>query len=351
MTRSDDRRRAAARALSMYAPDHREKVRRAERRVLRWVTTVHDGLVRTDTDHDVVGETLSTGVRSDVFYLEGLLKLYRREHPWVEPHFAAVKRLEDGLGGCEMWRGLVQTGRKVGLDGAGVRWLEEQREAADAQMREILCSDFARSRDHLATPALGRLVHDLLDHGLEGRKKDRKTVTKEIARRMKKARDIEYDMHQLQGDVGIHELRRQLRWLPISVVALDGLFVFDPDRHPVKSFRGLLDAPVATSPYAQIPVDEDERDPVRLPQSLYLANTEFIDRLGRLKDTGEDIEGMEFALAGAELVPGHDEQRQVALQLLGLPPDGFEQVVAEAQEVATEVIDHDLFGRFAKVVA
>jgi hypothetical protein len=56
----------------------------------------------------------------------------------------------------------------------------------------------------------------------EGYTRDRRRLIKELRRCLKKVASTPLDMYVLHGNHGLHELRRQLRWLPICAVSLEG---------------------------------------------------------------------------------------------------------------------------------
>jgi hypothetical protein len=78
-------------------------------------------------------------------------------------------------------------------------------------------------------------------------------------------------MYVLQGNHGLHELRRQLRWLPIFAVSLDGLVITSDEHNPVKEYRALASSAVAESPYARLPEPIREDRPIAISRSLFLA--------------------------------------------------------------------------------
>ena len=77
-------------AVRVYGQGKVGKIKRSEARVWKWMGIVHDGLIPVDEADDVVSASHQSGVRSDVFYLQGLLKLYRKSQAWVEGHFTKV---------------------------------------------------------------------------------------------------------------------------------------------------------------------------------------------------------------------------------------------------------------------
>src|SRR5690606_25613405 len=177
-------------------------------------------------------------------------------------------------------------------------WCEQQQVTMRDRVAALLSKDWLPN-DEARVPLFADLLGTLSRLEFEGYRKDRKTVIGEIRRRLRKLEDTSLDMFELQGNRGLHELRRQLRWIPIYCVALDGLIQTDATYHPIKSYVELVDSDIAKSPYARLPEPTREDKPVLVSLSLFLANTHFISELGRLKDSGEMVEGVEHALLGS----------------------------------------------------
>jgi len=199
-------------------------------------------------------------------------------------------------------------------------------------------------KDKGCIPALQEIVDFLVATPFDKYKKDRKIVRAEIVRRLKKFEAIEFDMSQLQGDVSIHELRRQLRWFPIYATSLDGLFALSEDINPIKEFKKNLKSKLAHSKYSKLPSSERETNPYEISKSLFIANNAYISMLGKIKDRGEEIEAIEHALLGAKLETTVPKARARAIKILGLEQDAFEKVIDDARIIFEDIKEH----RFAK---
>lgn len=325
-----------AKALAHYGVH--ERLGRPRERVATWVARIHAQCEAGATTPQGQAEQLLAGdVRLTVFYLEGLLKLYRREYPALGSAFADVKALEDALGQASGARSALALLQDCpGVPAAARAWLQADADTKMAALVARVAADWMPDEQG-RLPALARLVDTLAASEWQGYGKDRKTLVDELDRRLKKLEKADLDMGVLQGDTGVHELRRQLRWLPIYAVALDGVFTFAEERHPVRAYEPLLHDEVARSPYARLPSSEREDDPQPISRSLYLRNTQLISELGALKDEGERIEALAFALQGAGLAGDLHAATRDAQALLGLPPDAEATVFARAQAVYDEM--------------
>lgn len=293
------------------------RLERPRERVLSWMARVSAGLSEAPgPSEELVEFALAQDLRLTVFYLEGLLKLYRRRLPEaIEPHYQRVKALEDTLGTLAAARHIEQLAENCGLHESALQWCRRQsvqaKQSASAELEAWRPASDGR------IPALASLLSILEATPFGSYKRDRRKLIAEIRRRIGKLVDTSLDMYELQGDRGMHELRRQLRWVPIYAVGLDGLIVTSRTHHPIGQYRSLLKSPVADSPYAQLPAPTREDRPIEISLSLFLRTTQLIEELGTLKDAGEDAEGLEHALIGGGVAATSAQARQQALAALG----------------------------------
>lgn len=296
-----------------------QRLGRPRERLVTWLARLQPAFVAADA-LTLADELHAKDVRLTVFYLEGLLKLYTSRYPELAAPYDRVKALEDALGGMSAARSLTDLVKKLGLPDVTVVWCEIQAATMRERTAELLLKDWLPNGEG-KIPLFVELLSTLTALDVEGYRRDRKTVIAEIRRRLAKLEETSLDMFELQGDRGLHELRRQLRWIPIYCVALDGLVVTDATSHPIKAYAELLSSEIAKSPYARLPDPVREDDPVKISLSLFLANTQFIAELGRLKDAGEVVEGVEHALLGSGVMRTSVDAHREALRLLGRSPE------------------------------
>lgn len=321
-----------------------EPLGRPRERILHWLARIQDGLVSTaegDVTPKDIAQTadqyLQSNLRLDVFYLEGILKLYKKRHPEISPMFDDIKAFEDALGAASGARSALKSARELpDLPAPALAWLEAQVQQADTALHAELQKNW-QVDDQGHVPIFSRLVQELSDGSWDKYGSDKKNLVAELDRRLKKFQKAEMDMGVLQGDTGVHELRRQLRWIPIYAVALDGLFRFDDARHPISSYASLMDTDLVHSKYAQLPPSHREKAPIPFSHSLYLRITELIDELGRIKDEGESIEAIAHALIGSGCATDLHDATAQAEQILGVPPGSEEAVFAQAQKIYDEM--------------
>jgi hypothetical protein len=298
-----------------------ERLGRPRERVLTWLARSSPGFAGL-ADPDALATALLRGdVRSTLFHLEGILKLYRHSYDRaLEAPYEAVKALEDALGGLEAGLHLVEVARRPGSPEPALHWCETQASLARSEVIEQLRRHWLPLPD--GTIPLFRTICDtLVALDFKGYAKDRRSLIRELRSWLQKVADTSLDMYVLQGNHGLHELRRQLRWLPIFAVSLDGLVVTSDKHNPAKEYRALLTSEVADSPYARLPEPIREDKPIKISRSLFLAAIDLISQLGELKDLGEELEGLQHALIGGGVAKTSRAAREQALVLLGRTPE------------------------------
>jgi hypothetical protein len=210
----------------------------------------------------------------------------------------------------------VEVARRTALPAPALDWCETQANSARSEVIEQLRVHWLPQPD--GTIAILRVISDTLAAlDFESYAKDRRSLIREIRDWLEKVAKTPLDIYVLQGNSGLHELRRQLRWLPIIAVSLDGLVVTSDKRNPSRKYRALLTSEVASSPYARLPEPIREDKPIKISRSLFLAAIDMISQLGELKDTGEEVEGLQHALIGGGVARTSRAAREQALSLLG----------------------------------
>lgn len=123
--------------------------------------------------------------------------------------------------------------------------------------------------------------------------KDRDVVFSQIA---DEARDIvgrKYPLNDL--DKGIHQLRKDLRWILLEIQSTNGLIIRDDSSCPINSYQSLVTSPVATSKYGVLPESPQESSSCKLAGCVYLAVVTHNGNIAEVKDLGlwqEQIEAL-----------------------------------------------------------
>jgi hypothetical protein len=323
-----------------------ERLGRPRERLLTWLARLAPGLAGLAEPASATEAVLRQDLRSRLFYLEGILRLYRRRYEGaLEGTYRATKALEDSLGAAGAALHLVELALRLGVPEPVLRWCETQASLAKSEVAEQLSRGWLPLPDG-QIPMFRGLCATLAGLDFEDYARDRRSLRREIRSWLGKLADRPLDMYVLQGNHGLHELRRQLRWLPIIAVSLDGLIVTSDESNPIKEYRALLTSKVAESPYARLPPPTREHEPIAISRSLFLATTDLIAQLGELKDRGEELAGLEHALIGGGVAQTSRAASARALELLGRSP---EQLRAD-QEQAERLYRGLRRNRFFKIL-
>ncbi len=325
-----------------------ERMGRPRERVLTWAAFVDERLRGADTPAALARRLIDDDVRRQLFLLEGILKLYKKDHDELRPHRDAVKALEDAIGAVtgaqaqfEALAGLAAVPDDVKAH------LRARLEDAEEALVAVVAQGWFPDRDG-KVPAMAGLVGTLEGLYFGSDKQDRSFLADELRDELKEIRDTAYDMADLQGEVGMHELRRDLRWFPIYVESLDGLVQLSEAQNPLPSYEGLLDDELARSKFVKLPPADLDKHPMTLSLSLYTAVMEQVLGLGALKDERETIEGLADALVAVGRAEPGDDAVQAASEMLGRDADADAELTAEAERRYRELTERGLIQALRK---
>ncbi len=153
-----------------------------------------------------------------------------------------------------------------------------------------------------------------------------------------------YTMKEVEPKV--HELRREIRKLPMYAGYLKGVFSLSekpaaPSKGAVRSlkyFAPLEKTPVAQSPFAKLPKPEISR-PLSIPRPFYLAVTKYVSELGYAKDWAQNLERLREAGLSGKI---SFDQLDTSLKDVFGKPESFNaltaRIIMEIQE--TQIFRH-----------
>ncbi len=324
--------------LLSYLGDGTKPVSRPQERILGWVAYVDAKLKEGKTTDEVLDIAVRDDLRRRVFLLEGLFKLYRGEiSKDLDGQFDVSKAFEDVLGKYTYARSMT----KAATDNGAPQPVIAELQKCEAQAREDALG-FLRDwmpNDKGKIPGIKRMIQAVRKGDFGKYKDDREYLQKKIAKEIKEIDEGEFDMQDLEG--GLHELRRQLRWIPVYCESTAGLVQLDEKKNPVDAYASLLGGQVATSKYVVLPPADREKNPLFVSKSLYSANMDYVLKLGAIKDKGEAIHGMERAFTAAGVAKTPKEAHEAALALLKLDASAAD-FSAEGEKIYAEMRQHGL---------
>lgn len=291
---------------------------RQENRFQKPIRDLQRSLNKGDPEK-VLEQLVENGNRADLFELEALLRVYESEYPETLEGFLQedIKPFEDTLGKWLDTREALSFSEQVGAPKAVVIYLKGREGAAKEVLKDFLENKkFIRSGS--SESPLKKLLEATEETDWEKKKKDRKLVLKEFSKLLKEVDKTEYDMKLLED--GIHELRRDLRWIPIYLRTFNDLFKLDERKMPEAKIKP--EDPVTKSPYSKLPRPRDRvAFPILFPKLGFLAVNRAVDRLGKAKDMGKAEEMLGQALLKTGEANTVTEARKLAKALVKKHPE------------------------------
>ena len=335
---------------------------RPRERLLTWAAKIQALVGQGGSPKAIAGRMMDNDIRRQVFLLEGGLKFYKKRYPQLDGQKRVAKSLEDHLGWVSGARDMHALAVEKRAPSAVVAVLKRHVEEKEAALEALVAQQWSPDEDG-QVPAIRDLLQTLSETPWDDYQTDKAYCRKELRRRLGKIQEMSelspseggYDMKQLQGDTGLHELRRNLRWMPIYAEALDGAVQLDAKRNPSKHYKKALGTALADSKYVRLPDADHELDPIAISKSLYVANMQLVRDFGALKDGGEAIEELALAYQAAAKEDPHSGlpqdfvgARLAAEQLLGLDPAAYKDVQERGQAIYDAMRDHKLIKKLRK---
>jgi len=244
--------------------------------------------------------------RTQLFRLESLLRLYRHKFGSLNPHLRQVKEVEDGLGAYAYAVDSVAFAKDKFKADNQAHPADATRLAEQQQVLEGLGEKEAAARgvlskllEHSTLGADLGPLRSLVDTKLRGwgYAQDIPYVKREFQQMLGHVRNGRFDFTKLED--GIHEFRRQLRWFPITVDALDGLVLVrddPPGKCPIPALESLAGSPAAKNRYSNPALHFPASHACRISRCLLWQVVKTVRDLGRLKDEAQGNLAVEAAL-------------------------------------------------------
>lgn len=278
--------------------------------------------------------------------LQGLLRIAGSSKK-TEKALARVKELEDAIGAFDYATAMTDAAAKHGLDPRARALLAEHVERARAGLRAVLVGGWLPQGG--VAPRLQNVVDAFVDLDLPNEKKHAAKLREDLAELIEGVADKAGELDMSKLEKGLHELRRALRWIPITFMALDGLVVLDDAPGPIAAFEKLKKDPIARSPFASLPPSAREQERIAVPRSLFLALSKAVADLGDLKDQGQLVTGFAEVLEEAGVCGGKKEAKKAAEALVG-EPGRLDRIDREGEVARTALVDSGLLPALARAV-
>lgn len=232
-----------------------------------------EALLKSDKDTEKVVRNLidSSDGRIAAFNLQALGKIYAKQGDLFASIRKDFKTIEDGIGTADKWISLKNKDK-------------EKKAVADfaAALKKDQWSINGQS------PKMQKIRSDLKNYAWPTPAQDRQFILGQLGLDLEKIKATSYDFGKLEEGNGLHEFRREVRWFTIKARVLNGLFNFKAGNAcPVEELKPLLDSPIATSKYAQLPVNPAEKNPCAVTKCLFIDMASIVESIGAIKDEVE----------------------------------------------------------------
>jgi hypothetical protein len=238
-------------------------------------------------------------LRTPLFMLEALSRLYKKIYPHQKLNKLNIlfKDLEDRLGTIDYYDSFAKEfAKEKRIPEAITIYLEHKTQ----EKIQALTDDLKKNKwigKH--KNRLSKITKDLEKIDWLNEKEDAAAVLNVYKKDIDKL-ILKYKMPNLQfTDVenGVHELRRELRWLSIYPQALRGLMQLKANPDTPDFLNKYLTPEIVSSLYNIMPDGSNLQEHIPLNDNYYYALSWMIAELGKLKDSGLKIVIIEESIA------------------------------------------------------
>lgn len=241
-------------------------------------------------------------LRTPIFMLEGLSKLYAKLHN--EKTFKKLqdkfKQIEDVLGAVDYYAAFVKEFSAKGEIPPSVKnYLDSKTKEKMDSLNALL-----KKGDWLNGKQVKQVKAQLKAVDWKKEEKEANLITgfylDEAKKIQKFVQKTTFTFDNIEEDV--HELRRKLRWLSIYPQALQGLAQLEANKPTPKYLQKYLTNEIVSSPFNQLTPSKDLRYFLTFDKNHFLALSWMIAELGKIKDNGLKIKVLKDALQATDFL-------------------------------------------------
>lgn len=247
--------------------------------------------------------------RSEFFRTEGLLRIYRKidqYKPFLAPLFTnelktglgkdfGIKQMEDALGKFGEANMNLEFASKLNASPSALKALSQIKANADESLKKLMLKDWIVDRSG-RIPYFARLFSTLEMNRsrLLHNQSDNAQVIDIFSDELKDFNEKELDYNDLEE--GFHELRRNLRWIPILIVSFDGLIL--PDLKSIDSgvseYNEImkLDSVTKGKYFQALKMMRRPKAFRKIPISLFAAAAYYAEQIGYVKDIWQNYHAL-----------------------------------------------------------
>lgn len=264
-------------------------------------TKFHEALSEYKTNSDKL--SLRGDIRVLFFKLQSLSRTYEKafDDSFFTEQRAFFKKFEDLFGKVDLQHSLLKQSEKLGEPDLVKHFTAAKKKATKDLLTELQSSGFLDTKRNIFT----HLKSEFLK--FDDWKKPAKDKKIQVKLLISEARKLSQDIQEREFtnedlELGLHELRRKLRWLVIHVQSLNGLTKYAKEANLKSSTKVLLAEYLDTnpklleSPFLRMRTP-DISDAIVIPQNSHALLSEIVSRIGSEKDK---VESSLYLLQAAE---------------------------------------------------
>lgn len=276
--------------------------------IIRDTTSAHSKRVREKTlglphslNAESAPEVLRSDVRTDLFRLEAMMRIVNKIEGSAEATLKLVKEYEDLIGRIDFAEWVLSLCNETEASDEIVEKARQQQEKSIQEWNEIM------GRAGWFTDKAYSEIERTIQKSRLAAKKNRKQLKKIEVFLRKTIRKVEKRFEKGQYDFnlpeeGIHELRRNLRWLSIYAAALNGYVQLKTE--PIEEkLRAVITKEIVESPYNQLPPPPSKGSIIIVGSNAFYLMSYFIQEIGDIKDKLLAQEWMKKAGDGSDSNP------------------------------------------------
>ena len=236
-------------------------------------------LIVTERGRACADAMIANDLRDDFFKGQALMRIYKGQDPMFKLMHKEFKKFEDIIGAWEKWDSIYRKSGKYRF--------KVKRERARAKLAEKL-SEYNWTKNNGSSRKTARFKTFIEQYNFGGYQGDKSFVTKSLADHVDILDAKAFDLTYLEHGNGLHELRKEIRWILHETRNLRGLVQYKPqDQCPVKELKDIVNSEVANKKYAKLESSKYEVKPCYISKCTYLNLVDMVDQLGEMKDTIE----------------------------------------------------------------
>lgn len=238
--------------------------------------------------------------RTPLFQLQGLYRIEKKigkNKKRAEELLVHLKELEDALGKYDYWYVMMENNKRWRFPDKVQKYFEYQAIYQLGILEERLIKNEWILADHLGIKLIDKGSKSLLK---KVKKSNYYNPPKEKYKLLELLRDEALEIHKAVEknkinfndlELGIHELRRDIRWIGIYSSALLGKIRLDKSR-PGQALQKYVTKENSGKSFNKLPFNENQTDPLYFLPGAFYAMSELISKIGDIKDAGLCTEEM-----------------------------------------------------------